>query len=233
MTRRLRRYFEAHPVKVITDQPIKNILKNTETSEKLAKYAVELGAYNITFMPHNAVKGQVLADFLSDAPEGEKEELYFRMTEVPLEKDDTKNGTLFTNGASSPKGSGAGLVLIGPSVIKYTYALRLTFPSTNNEAEYEALLAGLKIARQMNISNIEVKVDSKLMASQINRNYEASKDSMIKYLAKSKEYASGFKSFLIENIPKNMNQKAYVLSKLTSVAFNHLTKEVLVEFLNE
>ncbi|GKC40648.1 reverse transcriptase domain-containing protein [Tanacetum coccineum] len=142
MTRRLRRYFEAYPVKVITDQPIKNILSNTETSSKLAKYAVELGAYNITFIPRNAVKGQVLADFLSEVPEGEKEE--------------------------SPKGSSTGLVLIGPSGIEYTYALRLTFPSTNNEAEYEALLAGLRIARQMNISNIEVKVDSKLVESQIN-----------------------------------------------------------------
>nr|GEW46452.1 hypothetical protein [Tanacetum cinerariifolium] len=107
------------------------------------------------------------------------------------------------HGASSLKGSGACLVLIWPSGIEYTYALRLTFPSTNNEVEYEALLAGLTIAWQMNISNIEVKVDSKLVASQINRSYEACKDNMI----------------------KNMNQKADVLSKLTSVAFNHLTKE--------
>nr|GEX27913.1 hypothetical protein [Tanacetum cinerariifolium] len=181
---RMRIYFEAHPVKVITDQPIKNILNNTKTSRKLAKI------------------------FFSDAPEGEQEELYFQMPEVPVEKDDIEIWTLFTDGASSRKGSGAGLVLIGASGIEYTYALRLTFPSTNNEAEYEALLAGLRIARQMNISNIEVKVDSKLVACQINENYEATKDSMIKYLAKAKEYASGFKSFSIENIPRNMNQKA-------------------------
>ncbi|GKB88847.1 reverse transcriptase domain-containing protein [Tanacetum coccineum] len=210
MTRRLRRYFEAHPVKVITDQPIKHILDNTKTSEKLGKYVVELGVYNISFMPRNAVKGQVLADFLLEAQEGEKEEL-----------------------ASSLKGSRAGLILIGPSGIKYTYALRLTFPSTNNEAEYEALLAGLRIARKINISSIEVKVDSKLVASQINENYEDSKDSMMKYLAKVKEYIYGFKSFLNENIPHNNNQNADVLSKLASVAFNHLTKEVLVEVLNK
>nr|GEX45031.1 reverse transcriptase domain-containing protein [Tanacetum cinerariifolium] len=161
------------------------------------------------------------------------EELYFRMPEVPLEKDDTKSWTLFTDWASSPKGSGACLVLIGPIGIEYTYTLRLTFPSTNNEAEYKALLARLRIARQMNISNIRFKVDSKLMASQINGIYEASKDIMIKYLAKAKEYAFVFKSFSIENIPRNMNQKADVLSKLASMAFNHLTKEVLVEVLNE
>ncbi|GKA30898.1 reverse transcriptase domain-containing protein, partial [Tanacetum coccineum] len=230
MTRRLRRYFEAHPVKVITDQPIKNILSNTETSSKLAKYAIELGAYTITFIPRNAVKGQVLVDFLSEVPEGEKEESYFRTPKAFSEKDDMETWTLFTDGALSPKGSGAGLVLIGPSGIEYTYALRLTFPSTNNEAEYEALLAGLRIARQMNISNIEVKVDSKLVASQINGSYEASKDSMIKYLAKAKEYSSGFKSFSIENIPRNMNQKADVLSKLASVAFNHLTKELQANY---
>ncbi|GJT99347.1 reverse transcriptase domain-containing protein [Tanacetum coccineum] len=233
MTRRLRRYFEAHPVKVITDQPIKHILNNTETSRKLGKYAVELGAYNISFIPRNAVKGQVLAYFLSEAPEGEKEELYFRMPKVPAKKDDTESWVFFTDGAFNPKGSGAGLVLIGPSGIEYTYALRLTFPSTNNEAEYEALLAGLRIARQMNISNIKVKVYSKLVASQINRSYEVNKDNMIKYLAKAKEYASGFKSFSIKNILRNMNQKADVLRKLASVAFNHLTKEVLVEVLHQ
>nr|GEW15125.1 reverse transcriptase domain-containing protein [Tanacetum cinerariifolium] len=121
----------------------------------------------------------------------------------------------------------------GPSGIEYTYALRLTFPSTNNEAEYEALLAGFRIARLMNLSHIEVKVDSKLVANQINRSYEVSKDNMIKYLARAKEHAFGFKSFSIENIPKTMNQKADILSKLASVAFNHLTKEVMVEVLNE
>nr|GFB59168.1 reverse transcriptase domain-containing protein [Tanacetum cinerariifolium] len=56
---------------------------------------------------------------------------------------------------------------------------------------------------------------------------------MIKYLAKVKEYTSGFKSFSIENIPRNMNQKAYVLSQLASVAFNNLMKKVLLEVLNE
>ncbi|GKA92717.1 reverse transcriptase domain-containing protein [Tanacetum coccineum] len=233
MTRRLRMYFEAHPVKVITYQPIKNILNNTKASEKLVKCAIKLGVYNITYVPQNYVKGHVLADFLSEAPEGEKEESYFRMPEVPLKKDDIEIWTLFTDRVSSPKGSGAGLVFIRPRGIEYTYAICLTFPSTNNEAEYEALLVGLRIARQMSISNIEVKMDSKLVASQINGSYEASKDSMIKYLAKAKEYASGFKSFSIENIPRNMNQKADMLSKLASVAFNHLTKDVLVEVLNE
>nr|GEV04787.1 hypothetical protein [Tanacetum cinerariifolium] len=211
MTQRSRRYFEAHMITVTTDQPIKNILINTETSRKLAKYVVDLGAYNIMFIPRNVVKGASSGRFPFGGIEGPKEDLYFWMLEATVEKDEVKR----------------------PNGIEYTYALRLTFFSTNNEAEYEALLAELRISWQMNISKIDVKVDSKLVASQINRTYKANKDSMIKYLAKAREYVSRFKSFLIENIPKNMNQKADVLSKLASMAFNHLTKEVLVEILNE
>nr|GEZ78349.1 reverse transcriptase domain-containing protein [Tanacetum cinerariifolium] len=193
-----------------------------ETFDNLKKINKKLNPKKSSF---GVDEGKSWRIFFSDAPEGEQEELYFQMPEVPVEKDDIKIWTLFTDGASSRKGSGAGLVLIGGSGIEYTYALRLTFPSTNNEAEYEALLTGLRIARQMNISNIEVKVDSKIVACQINENYEATKDSMIKDMAKAKEYASGFKSFSIENIPRNMNQKADVLSKLAYVAFNYLMNE--------
>ncbi|GKB29232.1 reverse transcriptase domain-containing protein [Tanacetum coccineum] len=208
-------------------------LSRTEASGKLAKYAVEIGTYKISFLPRNAIKGQVLADFLSDAPDGEAEEEYFQMPEVPPEVDDTEVWTLFTDRAASLKGLGAGLVLIRPSGLEYTYALRLTFVSTNNEAEYEALLAGLRIARKMKVSSIEVKVDSKLVANQINGAYEATKESMIKYLAKAKEFISEFKTFSIENIPREGNQKPDILSKLATVPFSHLTKEILVEVLNE
>ncbi|GJU81112.1 reverse transcriptase domain-containing protein [Tanacetum coccineum] len=93
----------------------------------------------------------------SDAPDGEREDEYFQSPEVPPEIDDTETWTLYTDGAASSKGSGAGLILTGPSGVEYAYALRLTFASTNNEAEYEALLAGLRIARMMNVPQIEVK----------------------------------------------------------------------------
>ncbi|GKD73641.1 reverse transcriptase domain-containing protein, partial [Tanacetum coccineum] len=64
--RRLRRYFQAHPIKVITDSPIKQVLSNSEASGRLAKWDVELGAYGIQYVPRVAVKGQVLVDFLAD-----------------------------------------------------------------------------------------------------------------------------------------------------------------------
>nr|GEW48403.1 hypothetical protein [Tanacetum cinerariifolium] len=194
-------------------QPIKHILGKTEASGKLAKYTVELGAYNITFEPRNDVKGQVLADFITKTPNGESPEEYFWIPKVTPEMDDTKEWMLFTDGASSSKGSRVGLVLIGPSSMEYNYALRLTFDSTNNEEEYEALLARLRIARGMCIQKLEANVNSKLVASQINMNYVASSDSMMKYLEKAKEYIACFKSFSIKNISRNQNQKADVLGK--------------------
>ncbi|GJY85593.1 reverse transcriptase domain-containing protein [Tanacetum coccineum] len=84
----------------------------------------------------------------------------------------------------------------------------------------------------MGVQFLSVNVDSKLVASQINGNYEACKESMIWYLSRAKEYISCFKNFKIQNIPRNKNQKADVLSKLALVAFNHLTKDVLVKTLD-
>ncbi|GKB71573.1 reverse transcriptase domain-containing protein, partial [Tanacetum coccineum] len=133
-------------------------------------------------------------------------------------------------GASSLKGVGASLVLIFG--MEYTYAIRLTFPSTNNEAEYEALLVGLRLAWKMKVHTLDVKVDSKLVACQMNEYFVTSNEGMEKYLAKAKKQASLFKKFSIKNIPRNQNQKADVLSKLASVTFNHLTKEILIEVLN-
>ncbi|GJW62129.1 reverse transcriptase domain-containing protein [Tanacetum coccineum] len=206
--------------------------RSTYRSERKTK-PHPVRAYNITFEPRNAVKGKILADFITETPDGESPEEYFRIPNITPERDNTEEWTLFTYGASSSKGSGAGLVLIGPSGVEHTYALHLTFESTNNEVEYESLLAGLRIARGMGIQKLEAKVVSKLVASHTNGNYVASSDNMIKYLAKAKEHIAYFKSFSIKNIPRNQNQKANVLSKLASVAFNYLTKEVLVEVLNE
>ncbi|GKC05683.1 reverse transcriptase domain-containing protein [Tanacetum coccineum] len=232
-SRRLRRYFEAHPITVITDQPIKNVLSKADTSGRLAPYSVELAAYNITYEPHSVVKGQILADFINETPVGSKA-MVPRQTQymMDLSRDSKEEWILYTDGAASAKGSGAGLVLISPTKTKYTYALRLNFESTNNQAEYEALLAGLRIAQKMGVQSLTVNVDSKLVASEINGNYEACKENMTRILNKAKEYIGCFKSFKIQNIPRNKNQKADVLSKLASVAFNHLTKEILVETLD-
>ncbi|GJV73425.1 reverse transcriptase domain-containing protein [Tanacetum coccineum] len=81
----------------------------------------------------------------------------------------------YTDGASSSDGSGAGLMLIEPEGKEYTYALRLEFETMNNESEYEALLAGLRIAQEMEIVNMAIFVDSQLLVNQIKGIYATKK----------------------------------------------------------
>jgi hypothetical protein len=68
---RLRRYFQAHPIKVLTEQPIQQVLRKLEVSGQLAKWAIELGEHSIEYCPRASIKRQVLADFMAELPEGE------------------------------------------------------------------------------------------------------------------------------------------------------------------
>nr|GEV39530.1 hypothetical protein [Tanacetum cinerariifolium] len=117
-------------------------------------------------------KGDIMFDTLrkQDGKRGRKELCLVGKTGpvVLPNKDDMERWTLFTDGASNSKGFRAGLVLISSNGVEFTYALRLNFANTNNEAEYEALLVGLCMAKKMKVQNIDEKVDSKLVVSQAN-----------------------------------------------------------------
>ncbi|GJX30738.1 reverse transcriptase domain-containing protein [Tanacetum coccineum] len=117
--------------------------------------------------------------------------------------------------------------------MEFTYALRFIFDATNNEAEYEALIAGQRIPEQMGVKNLQANVDSRLVANQVNETYVAKEADMIRYLEKVKALTGGFKAFTIKQIPKSENKIADALSKIASTSFAHLSKQVLVEELKE
>ncbi|GKC99761.1 reverse transcriptase domain-containing protein [Tanacetum coccineum] len=104
-----------------------------------------------------------------------------------------------------------------PGRTKYTYALRFEFEATNNEAEYEALIAGLRIAEQMGIKNLQPHVDSRLVANQVNGSYIAMEPGMIQYLGKVKTLTSSFKKFSIKQVPRSESKKAYVVTEVLTV----------------
>ncbi|GKB31674.1 reverse transcriptase domain-containing protein [Tanacetum coccineum] len=141
--------------------------------------------------------------------------------------------TLFADGSSCIDGSGAGLILTTPEGVEFTYAMRFRFENTNNEAEYEALIAGLRIAEQMGVKNLQAKVDSRLVANQVNGSYVAKESGMVKYLKKVKTLASNFKEFSIKQVSRSKKKKADAQSKIASTSFAHLSKQVLVEELKE
>ncbi|GJV72171.1 putative nucleotidyltransferase, ribonuclease H [Tanacetum coccineum] len=140
---------------------------------------------------------------------------------------------LYTDGASNEHGSRAGLILIDPKGAEYSYALRLNFANSNNDAEYEALLAGLRIAAKIKVEKMHTFVDSKLVASQVEGSYEAKSEKTKKYKEKTLEMIRSFNNFQISHIPREDNKRADALSKLAAVQCEGLTKGVLIEELNE
>nr|GFA61759.1 reverse transcriptase domain-containing protein [Tanacetum cinerariifolium] len=67
-TKKLRRYFQAHPIAVITDQPIKQVMSRPDAAGRLQKWSIMLGEHNITYRPITSIKGQILVDFLNEIP---------------------------------------------------------------------------------------------------------------------------------------------------------------------
>nr|GEY83154.1 reverse transcriptase domain-containing protein [Tanacetum cinerariifolium] len=124
-------------------------------------------------------------------------------------------------------------MLIDPTGKQYTYALRFKFETTNNEAEYEALLAGIRIAQEMEIAKVAIFLDSQLLVNQIKGTLAAKQASIKDYFQKVKTALKGFKDYTVEHVRWNQNKKADALSKLASMTFEHLTMEVLVEFLTK
>ncbi|GJS60994.1 reverse transcriptase domain-containing protein [Tanacetum coccineum] len=108
-----------------------------------------------------SVKGQILADFIVERPEDDSLD-----TPMEAEEELLDPWTLFTNESSCIDGSGARLILTNPEGPEFTYALRFRFDATNNEAEYEALIDGLRIAEQIGVKNLQANVDSRLVANQ-------------------------------------------------------------------
>ncbi|GJX70107.1 reverse transcriptase domain-containing protein [Tanacetum coccineum] len=194
VSKQLKMYFQAHPIIVITDQPIKQVLSKPEITGRLQKWSIELGEYDIQYRPRISVKGQVLVDFIVERPKDDSS-----ATPMEVEEELPEPWILFTDESFCIDGSGAGLILTDLEGTKFTYALRFRFNATNNEAEYEALIVDLRIAEQIGVKNLQTHVDSRLVANQINVSYTAKEPGMMQYLEKVKMLASNFKKFSIKN----------------------------------
>ncbi|GKF16293.1 reverse transcriptase domain-containing protein [Tanacetum coccineum] len=117
----------------------------------------------IEFRGRNSVKGHILADFLAETPSMRDREI--KDEEAKRKEPEPENAwKLFTDEASSSDAPGAGLILVSPEEKEYTYALRFEFETTNNEAKYKALQAGLRIAKEMKVQELTIFIDSQLVA---------------------------------------------------------------------
>ena len=146
--RKLKPYFQAHTIVVLTDQLLKREMSNPEVAGRMALWAIELSEFDVQYRLRTAVKRQIVADFIAEYTQSEDKGAGHRLLSI------------HTDGSSNQRSGGAGVVIQTPERDKIECMIRLDFPTTNNEAEYEALVAGLDLARAAGVENMIIHCDS-------------------------------------------------------------------------
>ena len=145
-------------------------MSNLNANGRLALWAIELSEFDIQYRPRTAIKGQVVADFIAefthDEDKGAKE---------------SPQWSVHTDGSSNRQAEGADVVLLSPEGDVVECMIRLDFPTTNNEVEYEALVAGLDLARAAGAISVVIYCDSQVITNQVNGDYECKGERMKRY----------------------------------------------------
>ncbi|VFQ82001.1 unnamed protein product [Cuscuta campestris] len=141
--------------------------------------------------------------------------------------------SMSVDGASGPKGYGGGVVFTTSEGFKVYHALIFNFKLTNNEAEYEALIGGLRLAKTLQINCLKIKSDSSLVVGHINGNMEAKGEKMQKYRDLARALLKDLTEYVMEQIPRGENTDADLLSKLTQAAPEHVSKLARIETLEK
>ncbi|KAL0406016.1 UNVERIFIED_CONTAM: hypothetical protein Slati_3915500 [Sesamum latifolium] len=135
--------------------------------------------------------------------------------------------------SSTTQGSGAGIVITSPQGEDLEFAIKFGFKASNNEAEYEALVIGMRMAHEVGARHLLAYSDSQLIVKQIEGTFEAKEESMIQYLQQIKELKTSFDHFQVIQIPREENVKADCLSKLASALEDFKTRHITIQYLPE
>ena len=150
-SRKLRHYFQAHIINVMTDHLLKKAINKLEAAGRLIQWAIELSEFDIKYQPRNAIKAQTIADFIAE----------FTPHHGDLDKEnEAKSWVVPVDGSSTLYARGIGVVLKSLEGDKLNYAARLQYQTTNNEVEYKALLKRLELAKSLGAESVVVQGDS-------------------------------------------------------------------------
>jgi ribonuclease HI len=204
--RKLRHYFESHPVTVVSSFPLGEIIHCREASGRIAKWAVEIMGETISFAPRKAIKSQVLADFVAEWVD----------TQLPTAPIRPELWNMFFDGSLMKTGADAGLLFISPLGKHLRYVLRLHFPASNNVAEYEALVNGLRIAIELGVRRLDARGDSQLVIDQVMKNFHCRDPKMEAYCDEVRRLEDKFYGLELNHIAWRYNETADELAKIAS-----------------
>jgi ribonuclease HI len=218
-SRKLQHYFQAYHIIVPSSQPLKDIMRNREATGMIGKWAAELNEFNIDYVHRSSIQSQALADFIADWTPGAQEEEASK---------DAEAWTVFCDGSWGTFRAGAAAVLIAPSKVRTCYTVKLDFSCTNNIAEYEALLLGLRKLKGMGIRRAILKTDSQVISGHVDKSCKARDPKLEKYLDTVRRLEASFEGFYVKNIPRGENEHADLLAK-SAVQGLPLPSEVFFE----
>ncbi|XP_059650748.1 uncharacterized protein LOC132296579 [Cornus florida] len=198
------------------------------------KWSIELGEFDIQYRPWTAIKAQVIADFVAKFTPSQEDQVNISPETNPqIQTDKKATWTLFVDGSSNAHASGAGLIITSPAGENIAYALWFGFKATNNEAGYEALIAGLKLAEVLRVEQLIAYTDSQLIAGQVRAEYEAKHEKMKAYLRKVEELKNHFTRFSVHQIPREKNANADALARLATALDPEVNRAIPLEYLDK
>ncbi|KAL0431405.1 UNVERIFIED_CONTAM: hypothetical protein Sradi_0766500 [Sesamum radiatum] len=173
-------------------------------------------------MPRTTIKAQALADFVSEMAD---------MTIKDASQD--QRWLLHIDGSSTTQGSGVDIVITTPQGEDLEFTIKFDFEASNNEAEYEPLVIGMRMAHKTGARHLLAYSDSQLVVKQVEGTYEAKEESTIQYLQQIADLKTKFHHFQIIQIPREENAKADSLSKVESSLEDCRTRHIIIHYLLE
>ncbi|XP_047331353.1 uncharacterized protein LOC124934905 [Impatiens glandulifera] len=169
VTKRLRHYMTAHPIKLVSwFDLIHYLIQRTLLSPRIAKCMMIISEYDITYTVYKSIKESVVADFLADQPITVDPSFELNFLDDSIMSISSDTWKLIFDGASSKHGYEIRILLIDPKGTYNPISNKLEYFVTNNGAEYEACLSCLKIAYERGVTKLDVVGDSNLVISQVN-----------------------------------------------------------------
>ncbi|XP_072077775.1 uncharacterized protein [Arachis hypogaea] len=179
---------------------MKQILQKTDIAGRMVQWAIELSKFDLKYETRTAIKAQYLTNFVAEY--------------VGDQKEAPTTWELYVDGSSNKVGSGAGIIIVNQGVTQIEVSLKFDFPASNKQAEYEALIAGLKLVEEVGATKVVVFSDFQVVTSQITGEYQAKDPNMRRYLNKTLEHLGRFAEIEVKHITRDLNSRADSLSKL-------------------
>ncbi|XP_020216687.1 uncharacterized protein LOC109800307 [Cajanus cajan] len=199
--RRLRQYFQGHKIVVRIDCPIAKVLRKPELAGRMMAWSIELSEFDISFEPRGPIKSHYWAEFINELqPNGQFQ---------------SDQWTMHVDGSSNNTSSGAGIILEGPMGVTLEQSM---LRASNNQVEYEALLAGVRLVGDIGVRRLIYWTDSQIVSEQVNNHFQVKDPNLLRYYHMFHNMCSNFDEVQVRHTPRENNERADQLARLVSSA---------------